>query len=83
MQNTGKNRIEMNLFCMCFETLYGDKFVKHAKKNGVFFSNFDFGKSLQNTGKNRLEMNTFSMHFKTLCGHKFEKKTCKKRRFCE
>ena len=42
----------MNAFCMRFETLYGDNFKKKRAKNGIFASNFLFGKHLQNKCKN-------------------------------
>ena len=38
-QNTFKSRLELNTFCMRFETLCGDKFEK-KNLNGVFMSNF-------------------------------------------
>ena len=42
----------MNAFCMRFETLDGENLIKKRAKNGIFVSNFLFGKRLQNQCKN-------------------------------
>ena len=69
VQNTDKNRLEMNAFCMRFKTFFRDKFEKNLQKTQIS-SNFHFGNCVQSTGKTRLEMNAFCMRFETLGGDK-------------
>ena len=72
LQNTCKNRFEINAFCRRFEILCGVKFEEKGQNIVFFVINFYFGKSMQDTGKNCHEMNAFCMRFETLCGKNFE-----------
>ena len=78
LQNTYKNHIESNDFCMCSNLKQVVKTsLKNMQKNCVFVSNFHFGKCLINIGKNHFEINSICLRFETLCAGKFLKNVLK------
>ena len=75
--NTGRNRFEMNAFCMRFETLCGDKSKKNLQKIAFLSAIFTFANASKTRAKTLLKLKYFLHALWDTLRRKLKKKNLK------
>ena len=74
LQNTCKNRLKMNAFCMRFKRFFGDKFGKNGQKTAFLWAIFSLLNVCKTLGKTVLKWKYFACGLIDFVGIKLKKK---------
>ena len=81
MENTGKNRLEINAICIRFVTLCKEKFETHVQKTAFLWGIFTLVYTCKIRAKTVFKINAFCMRLRHFVETRLEKKTVQKTPF--